>query len=152
MPASLPACSPTRPLACSPACLLPCSLACSPVLACFGPGPFGILQGKVHALRDGEVDHDWPLLGFQTRRHGVLLGALGDRSDSGVCEINTPFTRASALQSSSRNCHPPPDLVLSKLVGLPTCLLLRRRVFCSQTPVGLHLKGSRTAPQDAAIF
>ena len=38
------------------------------------------------------------------------------RSRTGVCEINTPFTRALAMQSCSRNCSPAPDLVFFKFI------------------------------------
>ena len=37
---------------------------------------------------------------------------------NGVCEYNTPFMRALAMQPSSRNCCRPPDLVLWMLVFL----------------------------------
>ena len=46
---------------------------------------------------------------------------------------NTPFARASALQNSSRNCSPAPDLVLWGL--LSTCHLFRRSILSPQTPV-----------------
>ena len=36
--------------------------------------------------------------------------------DTGVCEKNTPFMRASALQASGRNCSPAPDLVFRKVI------------------------------------
>ena len=32
--------------------------------------------------------------------------------NTGICETNTPFGRAFALQSSGRTCYPPPDSVL----------------------------------------
>ena len=35
-----------------------------------------------------------------------------DERDTGVCETNTPFVRAFAMQYFSRNCSPAPDLVL----------------------------------------
>ena len=37
---------------------------------------------------------------------------------------NNPFLRAFALQSSGRNCAPPPDLVLSLILLLSLLLLL----------------------------
>ena len=54
--------------------------------------------------------------------------------DTGVCKKKkTPFTREVALQSSSRNCSPAPDLFVL-LAYVPTRFLLLRSVF-SQTPV-----------------
>ena len=55
------------------------------------------------------------------------------RYDTGVCEKDTPFVRAVALQCSSRNCSPLPDLVYLKLMF--TRVLLSRGGFVSQTPV-----------------
>ena len=52
---------------------------------------------------------------------------------TGVCETNIPFARALALQSSSRNCSPAPDLVLWKLIF--QCLLFSGGIIFSQTPV-----------------
>ena len=70
----------------------------------------------------------------------VACGA--DRPDSnrtvncrptGVCERNTPFMGAFALQSCGRNYLPAPDLVLWKLIF--QCVFLSGGVFVSQTPV-----------------
>ena len=46
---------------------------------------------------------------------------------------NIPLVRALALQSSSRNCNPAPDLVFWKLISPP--VLSSRGVCFSQTPV-----------------
>ena len=43
--------------------------------------------------------------------------------------------QAPALQSSSRNCSPAPDLVLRKLIV--QCVFFSGGVFCSQTPVSV---------------
>ena len=43
--------------------------------------------------------------------------------NTGRCDKHTPFTRARALQSSSRNCFPVSDLMLCKPI-LPRVLLL----------------------------
>ena len=58
-------------------------------------------------------------------------------ASTSVCEINTPFVRAVALRSSSRNSNPPPDLVLRKLI-LPR-VSFSGGMFFSQTSVG-HLR------------
>ena len=43
-------------------------------------------------------------------------------NDTGVCENSTPFKRAFALQPSSRNCSPAPDLVVCKpIFQRPPC-------------------------------
>ena len=47
---------------------------------------------------------------------GIFLSGQMFKSHTGVCEINTPFAQALALQSNSRNCSPAPDLVFSKLI------------------------------------
>ena len=52
---------------------------------------------------------------------------------TGVCEKNTPFRRASALQNSSINSCPATDFGVSQ-ANLSKGLLLQRSVF-SQTPV-----------------
>ena len=52
---------------------------------------------------------------------------------TGVCEKNIPFAQALALQSSSINCSPAPDLVLRKLIFQN--IVFSGGVFFSQTPV-----------------
>ena len=56
---------------------------------------------------------------------------------TGVCEKNTPFRRALALQSFGRNCYGAPDLVLRKPIFL--IALFSGGVFFSQTPGALHI-------------
>ena len=53
---------------------------------------------------------------------------------TGVCETNTPFVRALALQSGSGNRNPAQDLVFSKLIFQP--VFLSGGAVFSQTPVG----------------
>lgn len=54
------------------------------------------------------------------------------RYDTGVCEKDTPFVRAVALQCSSRNHSPPSDLVFSQLV-LPRVFLSGGFFFVTDT-------------------
>ena len=51
----------------------------------------------------------------------------GRATDTGICEQNTPFTRAIALRRGSRDCSPAPDLVFLEMMSMG--LLLRRSVF-----------------------
>ena len=75
-----------------------------------------------------------------TYTDSVGQGKYPDNSfDTGVREQHIPVGRALALQSSSRNCYPAPDLVLWKLF-FP-------RVFFSG---GLFLVGVITYPEAAA--
>ena len=66
----------------------------------------------------------------ESRQHGGLVVLL-----TSVCERNTPFAQAFALQHSSRNCHPSPCFGIIETT-LPRCLRLQRSVF-SKTPVSL---------------
>ena len=50
-----------------------------------------------------------------------------------ICEKRTPFVQAFALQSSSRNSYPPPDLVLWKLMLVS--VFFSGGMFFSQTLV-----------------
>ena len=55
--------------------------------------------------------------------------------DTGICEKNTPFRRALALQSSVGNCSPAPDLALTRLVFLS--MFFSRGVFFHRHRYGM---------------
>ena len=82
-------------------------------------------------------------ISFQSAKSGAGLLLAGQRLGgagsnihyyTGVCETNTPFASAFALQSCSRNCSPALDLVFQKLI-FPR--VLSGGVFFSQTPVSI---------------
>ena len=62
----------------------------------------------------------------------VIIGTF--RVPTSTCEKDTPFAQAFALQSSSKNCSPAPDLVLWKLIL--QCVFSRRSVFLTDASVG----------------
>ena len=68
-------------------------------------------------------DFDMPFLSSEPTGAGsIFLGWYFGSwwcGNTSVCEQNIPFTWASALQSSGRNCSPAPDPVFSKLVSPP---------------------------------
>ena len=73
----------------------------------------------------------------QTSLRPEELAWRGVVTATGVCEQTTPFARAFALQSSSRDCSPAPDLVLSELIVQPVFLsggvfFHRHRYKCSK--------------------
>ena len=72
-------------------------------------------------------------LHFALRGRGPSCPSTQFSGDNGVCWINTPFARALAMQFSSRNCYPPPDLVLWQLI-FPN-YIFSLGVFLSRTSV-----------------
>ena len=69
-----------------------------------------------------EVLHIWVFLATLLCQH------------AGVCEKNIPFTQALAMQPSSSNPSPAPDLVLCKLI-FPRAFFSGGLFFFSQTLV-----------------
>ena len=67
---------------------------------------------------------------------------------TGVCEYNTPFVQALALQSSSRNCNPAPVLVFWKQISPP--VFLSRGRFYHRHRYGLESAPSAKAKRRAA--
>ena len=76
-----------------------CGLGCKDTGVCEAKGPEGENKYKLTKATNNWVFDDW-LLSYW------LLASTS------VCENLTPFAQALALQSSSRNRSPAPDLVL----------------------------------------
>ena len=55
----------------------------------------------------------WPFR-LKSRSEACCLCRSSAKRSTGVCEKQTPFTRAFVLQHSGRNCSPAPDVVFFK--------------------------------------